>query len=117
MKTWERMGRPTLQWCPIQLCIKNQHNIILMGRLYSVIVDIEGASVLDDFEVIEIVDDSIPYTTLLGIDWDFDMDIVINLNKRKMTFEQKSLRVLVPLDPVERVHYIEPVHDFMEDVL
>jgi len=39
-----------------------------MGHLYGVMVDIEGASALDDFEVIEIVDDNKPYPTLLGID-------------------------------------------------
>ncbi len=50
-----------------------------MGCLYSVTVDIEGASVLADLEVIEIVDDSNLYRTLLGIDWAFDMDVVINL--------------------------------------
>jgi len=32
-KTWERMGRPTLQWSPIQLRLANQQNIFPMGRL------------------------------------------------------------------------------------
>ena len=44
-------------------------------------VDIEGVSVLVDFEVIEIVDESNPYPTLLGIDWATDMNRVINLKK------------------------------------
>ena len=57
-----------------------------MERLQEVIVDIEGASVLEDFEVIEIVDDSNPYPALLGIDWATDMNGVINLKKRKMIF-------------------------------
>ena len=39
-----------------------------MGWLQGKIVDIEGVSVLADFEVIEIIDDSIPYPALLGID-------------------------------------------------
>lgn len=38
----------------------NQHQIILMGRLKGVIVDIEGVSTLEDFKVTEIVDDSNP---------------------------------------------------------
>jgi len=33
------------------------------------------------------------------------MDAVINLEKRKMTFERKSLRVVVPLDPTKGAHY------------
>ena len=52
-----------------------------MGQLQGVTVDIEEASALDEFEVIEIVDDNNPYPTLLGIDWAIDMNWVINLKK------------------------------------
>ena len=62
------MGRPALQWSPIQLQMANQQKILPMGRLQGVTVDIEGASALADFEVIDIVDDSNPYPMLLGID-------------------------------------------------
>ena len=51
----------------------NQQKIIPMGRLQGVTMDIEGASTLVDFEVIEIVDDSNPYHALLGTDWDTDI--------------------------------------------
>jgi len=90
-QTWERMGIPTLQWSPIEHRMASQHKIIPMGRMYGVTVDIEGASTLADFEVIEIVDDSNPYLVLLGIDWAFDMDAVINIKKHKMIFERKEL--------------------------
>jgi len=43
----------------------NQQKILPMGRLQGVTVDIEGANVLADFEVIEIVDDNNPYPMLL----------------------------------------------------
>jgi len=82
-----------------------------MGILQGIIVDIEGASALVDFEVIEIVDDNNPYPVLLGIYWATDMNGVINLKKCKMIFEIKSLRVMVPLDPAEGARYIEPVSD------
>ncbi len=59
-QTWERMWRPALQWSPIQLRMLNQQKIIPMGWLQGVTIDIEGASALDDFEVIEIVDDNNP---------------------------------------------------------
>jgi len=62
--------------------------------------------------VIEIVDDSNPYPALLGIDWATDMNGMINLKKCKMIFEKKSLRVVVPLDPVKGSHYKEPLHDY-----
>lgn len=85
-----------------------------MGHLCRVIVDIEGTSALDDFEVIEIVDDNNPYPTLLGIDWAIDMNIVIKLKKWKISFENKSLKVLVPLDLTEGTHYTKPMHDYVE---
>lgn len=78
-------------------------------------MDIEGVSALADFEVIEIVDDNNPFPMLLGIDWATDMSGVINLKKRKMIFEKKSLHIIVPLDPAEGSRYTEPVHDYESD--
>lgn len=82
-----------------------------MGRLQGVIVDIEGVSTQADFEVIEIFDDSNPYSTLLRIDWATDTNGVINLKKRKKIFEKNSLRIVVPLDPAEGVRYTKIVCD------
>jgi len=72
-----------------------------MGRLQGITIDIECASALIDFEVIEIVDDSNPYPMLLGIDWAIDMNGVINLKKRKMIVYKNSLRIVVLLHPME----------------
>jgi hypothetical protein len=35
-------------------------------------MNIDGVRSLADFEVIEIVDDSQPYLTLMGLEWVFD---------------------------------------------
>jgi len=86
-----------------------------MGRLQGVTVDIEGVSVQTDFKVIDIIDDSNPYPALLGINWATDIHRVINLKKHKMTFEKKSLCIVVPLDPAERTRYTEPVRDDYSD--
>ena len=67
----------------------NQQKILRMGRLQGVTIDIEGTSAQADFEVIEIVNESNPYPTLLGIYWATDMNEVINLKKHKMIFEKK----------------------------
>ena len=83
-----------------------------MGQLQGVTVDIEGASALADFEVIEIVDDNNPYLALFRIDWAIDMNRVINLKKQKMMFEKKSLCIIVPLDLAEGVRYTKPFHDY-----
>jgi hypothetical protein len=45
-------------------------------------VNIEGVKTKAYFEVIEIMDDSDPYPTLLGIDWIFENNIVLNLKKQ-----------------------------------
>ena len=73
------MGRLVLQCSPIQLRMENQQKMFPMGRLQRVTVDIEGASMQVDFEVIEIINENNPYLTLLGIDWATDMNGVINL--------------------------------------
>ena len=93
----------------------NQEKILPMGILQGVTLDIEDASVQADFEVIEIVDDSNPYPALLGIDWATDMSGVINLKKRKMIFEKKSLCVVVPLDLDKGACYTKPMHDDESD--
>ena len=59
----------------------------------------------------EIVDDSCPYPTLLGIDWAFNNSIVVDLEKRRMTFERDGLRVIAPLDLDEGQWYTEPIRE------
>jgi len=86
-----------------------------MGQLQGVTVDIKGVSTQTDFKVIENVDDSNPYPSLLRIDWATNMKGIINLKRRKMTFERKSLRVVVPLDPAKGEPYTEPMHDKESD--
>jgi hypothetical protein len=74
-------------------------------------MDIDGVRMFVDFKVIEIVDDSCPYPTLLGIDWDFNNSTFIDLKKRIMTFEGDGLRVISPLDPGEGHRYKKPIRE------
>jgi hypothetical protein len=74
-------------------------------------VNIEGVKTKADFEVIEIMDESDPYPALLGIDWAFDNNVVLNLKKRQMSFETDTLCVVAPLDPYEGDWYNEPVDE------
>jgi hypothetical protein len=60
-------------------------NILLYEK--GVIVDMDGVRTMEYFEVIEIVDGTTPYPTLLGLDWEFDNQVVINLKTMKMNFE------------------------------
>lgn len=86
-QTWQEMEEPKLQWSTIQLRMANQQNIIPMGRVSGVIVDIEEVKALADSEVIHIVDNTDPYGVLLGLDWAIDMEIIINIKCKSMVFE------------------------------
>jgi hypothetical protein len=62
------------------------------------------------FKVIEIMDDYDLYPALLGIDWAFDNNVVLNFKKRQMSFETKTLWVIVPLYPNEGNIYNELIN-------
>ena len=84
--TWEMMGKPRLTQSPIQLRLSNQHKIIPTGRLACINVDIDGLCSITDFDVIEIVDANNPYHALLGLDWAFDNQEIVNLEKKQELF-------------------------------
>ena len=77
----------------------NQQRVIPLGRLSSIHVDLDGVRSLVDFEVIEIIDDNTPYPVLLGIDWEFENQEIINLKKKTISFEGNGIQVIGPLDP------------------
>ena len=75
-QNWESMWKPRLDWSPVQLWIANQAKVLPIGRLSQVLVEIEGLWTFADFEVINIVDDTNPYPTLLGWYWDIDNQLL-----------------------------------------
>jgi hypothetical protein len=107
-KTWEAMGGPTLGYSLIHLKLENQHRVIPIDRLKCIPLDLDGLRTMIDFEVIDIVDNTTPYPTLLGLDWDFDNQAIIKLKNKKMIFESGEYIVIVPLDASEGVRYVEP---------
>ena len=76
------MNKPRLDWSPIQLRLANQSKVLPIGRLTQVSVEVEGLKSYADFKFIDIVDDTNPYPTLLGIDWAIDNQNIINFKKR-----------------------------------
>jgi len=110
-KSWELIGKTKMQWLTIQLKMENQQNIVPLGRLSGITVDIDGVHTTTKFKLIEIVDDNNPYLALLGLDWLFDNMAIINLKKRKIIFEINNMRFIVPLDPLEGARYIELVRE------
>jgi hypothetical protein len=45
---------------------------------------------------------------MLGLDWAFDNQMIINLKKREMIFEVGDLNFTAPLDPMKDRRYAEP---------
>ena len=98
-QTWESMGKPHLDWSPVQLQLSNQAKVLPIGRLSQVPVDMEGLRTFAYFEVINIFYDMIPYPALLGIDWAIDNQTIIKFKKKILSFEDNEMRVVFPIDP------------------
>ena len=81
-----------------------------IGRLSQVLVEVEGLTTYADFKVIDIVDDTNPYSALLGIDWAKDNQTIITFKKMILSFEYSEIRVVAPIDPLEAQRYVEHVH-------
>jgi hypothetical protein len=114
--TWQCMGEPTLGYSTVQLKLANQHRVLPIGRLKGVTVDLDGVHTKANLEVIEIVDDTTPYPTLLGMDWAFKNQAVINLKTRKMTFELGDYMVIAPLKPSEGQRFVKPTFSDLEEI-
>jgi hypothetical protein len=70
--TWKCMGEPALGYSHVQLKLANQYRVLPIYKLKGVIIDLGGVRTKTDLEVIEIVDGTMPYPALLGLDWAFD---------------------------------------------
>jgi hypothetical protein len=81
-----------------------------------VTVDLDGVHTKADLEVIEIVDGTTPYLTLLGLDREFENKAIINLKTRKMTFDLGEYRFVAPLDPSEGERFVEPTCLDLEEI-
>jgi hypothetical protein len=66
------MGEPNLGYSPVQLNLSNQNKFLPIGRLKGVTIDLDGVHTKANFEVIEIIDNTTPYPSLLGLDWEFE---------------------------------------------
>jgi hypothetical protein len=77
-----------------------------IGRLKGLTVDLDGVHTMEYFEVTVIVYGTTPYPTLLGLNWAFDNQDIINPKKIKMAFELGEYRVIAPLDLLEGERFI-----------
>jgi hypothetical protein len=107
-KTWKAMGETQMGYSPIQLNLENHHRMVPIAILKGIPVDIDGVRTMAEFKVIDIVENTSPYPTLLGLDWAFDNQTIIKLKTRKMIFESREYKFSVPLDSLEGGLYVEP---------
>jgi len=106
-KTWEAMGEHQLGYSP-KLKLEKNNKVVPISTLKGILVDLDGVRTMADFEVIEIIDNTFPYPTLLDLHWDFDNQTIINLKTMKMIFEFGEYRFFWPLDPSKGGRYVEP---------
>ena len=57
-------------------------------------VEVEGLRTYADFEIINIVDDTNTYPSLLGIDWAIYNQMIIKLKKQILLFEYFEIKVV-----------------------
>ena len=69
----------------------------------------EGLKTYANFDVIDIIENTGPYHTLLGIDWEMENLKIINFKKRTMTFKNRDTRVITPMDPLEGKRYVKTI--------
>jgi hypothetical protein len=112
--TWEALGKHYLKYSPIQLRMANQYCIFPIGRLENVEIDVVRVNIVTYFEVIKIMGYKDPYPALLGIDWDYDNYVIIDLKRDTMTFEGDRIKVVQPLDPYVGPQYTETMENNME---
>jgi hypothetical protein len=65
-------------------------------------MNMDGMRSVADFEVIDIVDESQPYQTLMVLEWEFDNHAVMNLKNRKIIFEVGELKAFYTVVPNRR---------------
>ena len=94
-------------WSLVQLQLENKARVSSIGRVSHLLVEVEGLKTYVDFDVIEIIDESNSYLVLLGFAWANDNLAVINFKKRVMTFENRDMWIIAPLDPNEERRYVE----------
>jgi hypothetical protein len=115
-KTWKCMGEPTLGYSHVQLKLENKHRVLPIGRLKGVTIDLDGVLTMAYFEVIEIVDGTTPYSTLLGLNWEFDNQDIIILKTRKKEFEIGEYKFIAPSDPSEGERFVKTTCLDLEEI-
>jgi hypothetical protein len=68
-RTWEAIGKPTMIPSLGGIGLFRGKLMMLCGNLTQISMIINGTSTKEDFEIIKFIEDSAPFTMLLGKSW------------------------------------------------
>jgi hypothetical protein len=68
-QTWEAIGRPAMIPSLGGIRLFNRKLINLCGKLTRILMNANGTSIEEDFEIIRFIENSAPFTMLLGKPW------------------------------------------------
>jgi hypothetical protein len=68
-RTWEDIGRPAMIPSLSGIGLFKGKLVNLCGRLTQISMNVNGTSIEEDFEIIKFIEDSAPFTMLLGKPW------------------------------------------------
>ena len=96
---------------PIQIFLASQYFIIPIGHVEDIEFDITRVNTYVDFKVVDIMGDKYPYPALLGIDWEFENYVVIDLKLETINFKVDGIRFIQPLDSYQGPWFTNPIDD------
>jgi hypothetical protein len=68
-RTWEVIGKPDMTPSLGGIRLFRGNLVNLCGRLTQISMNVNGTSTVEDFEIIKFIEDSTPFTMLLGKPW------------------------------------------------
>jgi hypothetical protein len=92
----------------------NQYCIFPVGRKQNFKVDLDDVKTIVYFEVIEVMGENDPYLEFLGIYWECEKYVVIDIKKETMPFESDGMKFTQLLDTYQGPRYIEHANYNME---
>jgi hypothetical protein len=68
-RTWEAIGRPAMIPSLGGIGLFKEKLINLCGKLTQILMNANGSSTEEDFDIVKFIENSTPFTTLLGKPW------------------------------------------------
>jgi hypothetical protein len=103
-RTWEAIGRPAMTPSLGGIGLFRGKLVNLCGNITQISMNVNGTSTEEDFEIIKFIEDSAPFTMLLGKPW---IDIDQSRSKEEEEFLEQKKRELKYFVTRRIAHLIE----------